>query len=168
MINKHIGLILLFVCFVSCSVQKKQTIQIKQGIKNIPCRFYLNQSTLDNARKQLLKEIDFAIGSDTIILLESFVSVHASYFCSLYASERGIKRYHYVCNDYNKRPRTCYLKEERVSNLVISEIQLVKTDIESFIREKDSMWATPSTRYMITFATNVNGKYIFQYFSVDD
>lgn len=167
--KRYIYLILLVFVAVACSIQRQQMSQVKSGLKDIPKRSFLNQSTLSNARKTLLKEIERVVGSDTIIIVESFVDTHGSYWCSLYSSNAGeIKRYHYDSDNYNAQPIVYYLKEEKVSNLVIDDIQLIRTDAYSYLDKIKSTKKTPSTTYIITIAKKVNEAYAFQYFSADD
>lgn len=143
--------------------------QIKSGLKDIPTRKSLNYSGLIDARRLLLKKIEsVALGSDTIIIAESYVNVKVAYWCTLYASNTNeIKRYRYVSDNYNKRPIVYYLKEEKVSGFEITEIQSIQTDIHSYLEKIGSKKTAPGIRYYITSAIKINGKYVFQYFSAD-
>lgn len=156
--------------FVACSIQRQQIRQVKFGLKGIPQNNFLNRSVLYNARRMLLKEIEHvALGSDTIIIAESFIDINGGYRCSLYVSNTGeIKQYHYISDNYNTQPIVYYLKEEKVSDLVIDNMQLIRTDISSYLDKITNTKKTPTTTHIITFAIKVNGKYAFQYFSAND
>ena len=157
-------IILIIVCF-GCSVRKQQMKQIKRSFNNVSDY----KEHVNNARLSLLKEIkNFALGSDTIIIVER-ISQLSAYMCGLYASDGGIKDFHFECDNCSGGygadvPRTYTLKELKISNFSIAEMQSIKTDIHSFINKMNSRSATPGTHVLVTFAIKEEKNYVFQFY----
>ena len=164
------SIIILVVVFMGCSIQKQQIKDIDRYFKNVP-ELFSSKEHLNNARHKLLKEIkSFALGSDTIIIVESICAMNGSYFCRIYASERGIKSFHYECDNCSGGygadvPRTFTLKEiNKPSNFSIEEMQSIKTDVHSFINKQNSMAKLPGGYYFVTFAIKEEKNYVFQFY----